>query len=50
MPEKAVDDIRKTIQKTREETRRLIGETRRTVRGVTPRPVRNWMRERLRRK
>lgn len=47
MPEKAVENIRKTIQKARDDVSKLIEETRLTRRELTPMPIRKFLEERL---
>jgi len=50
MPDKAVDGIRKAVDKTRYETNKLIKETRRTRYELTPRPIREWLLGRFKRR
>ena len=50
MPEEATKEIRKVVGGVKDETKKLVKELRETRKELTPRPIRNWLRERLRRK
>lgn len=50
MPEEAAKKVREVVRGVKEETRKLIKETRRTRRELTPRPVRRFIEERLKRR
>lgn len=50
MPEEAVEEVKKVVRGVKEETRRLIEETRRARRELTPRPIKRFIEERLKRR
>jgi hypothetical protein len=50
MPEEAVKKVREAVRGVEDETRRLIEETRRTRRELTPRPIRRFLENRLKRR
>lgn len=50
MPEKAAEEIRKVVRGVKDETQRLIAETRHTRHELTPRPIRRFIEERLKRR
>lgn len=50
MPEEAVKEVRKVVSGVKDEARKLIEETRRTRRELTPRPIRRFLEERLKRR
>ena len=50
MPEEAAKKVKEVAHGVKEETRKLIEETRRARHELTPRPIRNWLRERFRRR
>ena len=50
MPEEAVKKVREAVRGVEDETRKLVEETRRTRRELTPRPIRRFLEERLKRR
>lgn len=50
MPEEAAEEVRKVVRGVKDEARKLIGETGRTRRELTPRPIRRFLEERLKRR
>lgn len=50
MPEKAAEELRKVVRGLKEEARKLIEETRRTRYELTPRPLRRFLEEKLKRR
>lgn len=50
VPEEAAKEVRKVVRGVKDETRKLIEETRRARRELTPRPIRRFLEERLKRR
>lgn len=50
MPEEAAKEVRKVVRGAKDEVHNLIEETRRARRELTPRPIRRFLEERLKRR
>ncbi len=50
MPESPAEQARETVRRARGEIRRLVEEGRRSLQGLSPRPIRRFIEERLRKR
>lgn len=50
MPEKAAEEVRKVARGVKDETKKLVKELRETRKELTPRPIRRFLEERLKRR